>query len=181
MLNNKSLYQRLLGDSYEQLPQTLQALHLLNAPKAYQGISRVEVGKHPLAKLMVKIASLPKAGEQVPLRVQFEQTVQVEIWQRYFDQQLFVSKQWQQGDLLAEKVGPLTFFFRVCVLDNSLQLHLQKIRCLGLPLTWCGLKISGKEWQENGLFHFLVHVSMPFVGQIISYQGQLEVEPQIQQ
>ncbi len=177
MANNKSIYQTLLGLEYETMAPSLQRLHQNTSQISYQGRCDVIAGVHPLAKLLRKMVALPKAGQDLPIQVDFVAENGIEKWSRHFDKHIFVSTQWQDGQYLYEKVVFLTFVFKVRINNGQLSLGLEKIRCGQLPLTWCGLHITAKEWEEDGLFHFNVTVKFPLVGEIITYQGHLLVTP----
>lgn len=176
---NLSLYQNLLKESYDQLPYTLQSLHNLahGEHKTYHGHYTATVGPHIIAKLIAKLISLPNTGENLPLRVEFQQQDNYEHWHRHFNHKLFQSTQYQKENLLHEKVAFITLAFQIQANSKELSLKLQQMYLFKLPiLQLCKFKVTGKEWEANGDFHFLVQVKAPIIGSIIQYQGTLKIQ-----
>jgi len=73
------LYKRILGEEYSQLPQAVQALHDYDEQTLYRGVCNVQRGNNFLSNLCANILSLPKAGNNVEVEVNFSQTGNKEV------------------------------------------------------------------------------------------------------
>ena len=66
------LYRRLLGDAYASLPAPLQAMHDLKGRMIAEGTATVARGSGWLVQLLAAIIGFPRAGENVPVKVEFK-------------------------------------------------------------------------------------------------------------
>ena len=87
------LYRRVLGEAWEKLPSTLQAMHASLAGQTASGEASVERGRNRLAQMVADIMGFPKEGERIAVRVRFETIANGEIWHRDFAGRKFHSVQ----------------------------------------------------------------------------------------
>lgn len=174
-----SLYRRILGDAFSDLPEPLQRLHALEGSMSVTGRALVERGANPLARLVAGLAGFPKAGADVPVKVVFTSRPDgSEIWSRTFDGKTFASIQsagtgrWQR--LVCERFGPFSVALALVRDAGSLRVIVRHWRFLRLPLPrWLAPGGDIFEFAENGRFCFHVEIAHPLTGLIVRYRGWL--------
>jgi hypothetical protein len=173
------LYRRLLGDAYGRLPTSLWRMHALKDALAAEGVATVTRGKGLLARIAAAIVGFPQAGEDVPVRVDFNVTNGVERWTRTFAGKSFHSTQ-EQGRgryewLVCERFGPLCAGMALVVEDGKLRLIVRRWSLLGIPMPlFLAPRGDSYEYEADGRFHFHVEIGHPITGLIVKYQGWLE-------
>lgn len=131
----------------------IEAFHDLAGPRRYVGQARVDRGRHPMARLICKLAGYPGAGGVVPVTVTLTPTDGGAIWTREFGNHITRSTLWTSPD---ERV----------VMER-----------LGLPVPRVLLPRGATfEYVRDGRFHFDVSGELPGIGLMIRYQGALEPE-----
>jgi hypothetical protein len=172
------LYQRLLGEAYDAMPVPLRAMHDLKHEMIAEGTATVTRGKGLLARFAAAIVGFPRAGENVPVRVDFKVEHGRERWTRTFAGRAFRSTQ-EQGHgcfewLVCERFGPLCAGMALVLDDGKLRRIVRRWSVLGIPLPrWLAPRGDSYEYAENGRFHFHVEIAHPFTGLIVGYQGWL--------
>jgi hypothetical protein len=171
----ESLYQRLLGSIWESLPIPLQKVH--NCKKA-EGIANVDAGKNLLSRLIQNLFGLPKAGQNIPIQVDFQKKGSGEIWQRTFAGKSFSSYQ-SEGlgsaqRLLSERFLMLDFDCALVFEADRLALVVRHWMVFGIPMPLRLSPIKNTfEYVADERFCFHVEVSLPLIGLIVRYQGSL--------
>ncbi len=173
-----SLYQRILGEAWARLPAPIREMHDGSDGALAEGQACVERGAHPLAKLAGLIMGFPRAGENIPLRVEFAVRDGREIWRRDFAGQYFKSEQFagegRAEALLCERFGPLVFAMALLVEGERLGLALRRWSVFGVALPlWLAPRSNAFESVENCGFAFHVEISHPWIGLIVRYRGTL--------
>jgi hypothetical protein len=173
------LYRRLLGHAYDALPAPLQAMHdLRGGALRAEGTATVTRGTSWLARLVAAIVGFPRAGADVPLRVDFTREQGGERWTRSFAGRTFHSTQ-EQGRgraawLLCERFGPLRVAMALVVDQDRLRLIVRRWSLFGIPMP---LRLApggdSYEYAADGRFHFHVEIGHPFTGPIVGYRGWL--------
>jgi uncharacterized protein DUF4166/saccharopine dehydrogenase-like protein len=171
------LYRRLLGAAWATLPAPLQVMHSLGDRIVAEGRATVERGNGLLARLIAALFGFPRAGRDVPVRVDFERRGNAEIWRRTFAGRSFASAQsagsGRSDHLIVERFGPFAFGLAVLA-DSRLQLVLRRWSFLGLPLPlWLAPGGDAYEYAADGRFHFHVELAHPLTGLIVRYRGWL--------
>src|SRR5688572_11800757 len=172
---NEFLYQRLLGDAWNGLPEPIKHMH---QSAHAEGLATVVVGNNPLARLTAKLMGFPTPGKDIPVQVSFQKDKNGELWTRTFAEKSFSSFQSEgQGlseRLLAEQFGLMKFSLALVVEKEKLSLIMQRWSFLGIPLPlFLAPKGETFEYVENGRFNFHVEIKLPLIGLIIKYQGWL--------
>ena len=178
-LPGASLYQRVLGDAYSQLPVAVQALHAPGAAGCWQGRAQVQRGSGLLSRLLGVVFGFPAAGEQVPVSVAFAPEAGGERWTRTFAGRRFSSLQTEghgrNEALLVERFGAVSVALAVVVEGGRLQLVPRRWSLLGTPLPRALLPGDQSfEYEVDGRFVFDVEIGAPLVGRIVHYRGTLE-------
>jgi hypothetical protein len=170
-----SLYQRILGDRFGQLPRAVQQLHCVETDVRYSGRCEVKRGRGWLAQRCADLLSLPRAGANVEVTVHLARQDEREIWTRHFAGRRFRSVQWQVGEHLQERVRFSTLVFAVSADAEGLSLDLRQVYVLGLPaLGLLRPRVLARETQRDGDFHFHVRGALAGIGLIVEYQGTLK-------
>jgi hypothetical protein len=172
------LYRRILGSAYEDLPAAVRRMHDLAGAMTARGTADVDRGPGPIPWLACRLAGFPKTGRDIPVEVTFRRQDGKEIWTRSFAGQTFSSIQGEGSGrsawLLTERFGPLTFTIALLVEDARLHFVLRGWSLLGVRLAgWLAPRSLAFESQEDNLFHFHVEISLPLVGLLVRYRGQL--------
>ena len=177
------LYRRLLGDAWAALPAPIQNMHELNDTLTAEGVANVERGRGIFARLVAAIVGFPKAGEDVPVTVQFRASGGVERWQRTFAGRSFASTQ-EAGrgrfeHLLCERFGPVAIGLALVVDRDRLRLVVRRWSFLGIPLPRALAPVGDAfEHVDNGRFCFHVEIGHGLTGMIVRYRGWLAHVPE---
>ena len=172
------LYAQVLGQRFRCLHTSIQRLH--GELEDVRGICHVQHGKLT-ARLIARLLGLPRAGERQALRVVFDRITSAnrirEHWHRWFAGHRLSTWQWQEGEQLCERFGPLVFGFHLRADKTGLRHELAGCRLIGLRLPrWLWPAIEGDEWPvgRNGV-GFRVRVALPLLGTLIEYGGMVYV------
>lgn len=174
------LYERILGDAWQVLPQAIRTMH--DGVASAEGRGRVDRGRSPLAWLVGALMSFPPAGADLPVRVVFEQTPGGEVWRRTFGRHSFQSHQYdgrgKSERLIVERFGALEFAMALVVEDRRVRLVTRRWSAFGVALPmWLAPRANAHETVENGCFRFFVEISHPLTGLIVRYDGWLMPQP----
>ena len=169
------LFPSLLGAAYGGLPEPIARLHR-RGTSSYAGEVVVERGRGWLSRSCAAAARLPPAFAG-PIRVDIEVDGARECWSLRVAGHVMRSRLWGRGGLLYERLGLLTFAFRLSVADERLVWNVARVRVLGLPLParWFGA-VSAVESVVEGQYRFDVRAALPLIGLLVHYRGWLAVE-----
>ena len=175
------LYKRILGAAWDALPAPLAAMHNVTAlEQRAEGVARVERGKNLIGRVIATIFGFPQAGENVPVKVSFQQKDGGEMWTRDFASRKFSSFQTEghgyTDRLLFEKFGPATFWLALVLKDGRLHLVTRRWSVFGIPMPLAlSPNASTYEYEEDGKFCFHVEVKHWLTGLIVRYEGKLSL------
>ncbi len=172
------LYQRVLGDAWEELPREIREMHQCTGSLRATGKAEVKRGTGLVSRVVGASVGFPAAGLDVPLTVEFRPTDEGEHWIRSFAGRTFSSLQWEGSGrscrLLREGFGPLVFDLALVVEKERLYLVVRGWSLLGLPLPLAmGPRGLFHESVSDGRFHFHVEITHPLAGLIVGYRGWL--------
>ncbi len=173
------LYMRILGEAWDALPAPLAAMHNITAKEQRaEGVARVVRGRNLIGRLIANMFDFPQAGENVPVKVEFQRIEGGELWIRDFAGRKFSSFQSEgrsyADKLLVEKFGPATFWLAPVLEDGKLHLVTRRWSVFGIRLPLAlSPNASTYEYEENGKFCFHVEVKHPLTGLIVHYEGRL--------
>jgi len=117
------LYERLLGDAWEELEESVRVFHACGEAGARAaGTFEVRRGTGILARLLARLLRLPAGGGAVPLVLTVTPLAcGGERWRRNFAGRDFTTEQRAHaGPLLAERAGPFETLFRLTVEGGAL-------------------------------------------------------------
>lgn len=174
-----SAYQRVLGESFEALSPVLQEVHGQAARVQGSGWMRVRHGKGWFIRLLNALSGVPRAVEQVPLKLDIQRHGEREDWYRAFGKKLLTSHQWVAGGLLMERSGPVRLGMRLWVEHGALCFHSERSWMLGLPMPrWAGLQVRARATADSGGKGWEVWVESrsPLLGLLFEYTGNIELE-----
>lgn len=173
------LYQRVLGAGYQTLAPGLRALHDRVGRRLYRGKVEVERGAGVLSRLCAWTTRLPPAGRG-PIQVEIIAGDGREQWTRNVGRHAMRSRLWARDGLLRERLGLVTFGFRLVVVDDAargqvIDWRVARVRALGVPLppSWFA-GVHACEYLRDGRYRFDVVASLPLVGPLVHYRGWLD-------
>lgn len=170
----QSLYRRLLGARFEQLPPTVRRLHQPGTRFEAAGECRVQRGDNSAARMLADAMGMPPPSEHLPLRFSIDTRDGVETWRRDFGGHVFTSRMWAEKGVLCERTSLATLRYDLELVHGILRMQLRGFGSLGLPLPrrlWP--TIATAESERDGRYCFDVRASMPGVGLVIRYKGWL--------
>lgn len=175
-----SLYARVLGPCWDDLPEPLRRMHSLGPDAHATGLADVDRGTGLLARLIAAVVGFPSAGRDVPVVVRFRAYARGELWERQFAGRRFASYQSAApkstaGPAVLERFGPIVMTLRLARKRDRLDIVPVGWRLLGLPLPR-GLMPIGETYETvdgQGRFVFHVEIGHPWLGLIVRYRGHL--------
>ena len=171
------LFRYLLGpDAFDALPIPVQCLHLQQGDRTYRGEVEVWRGRSLLSRLCAWGTRLPSAGTG-PIAVEIMSSGLRERWTRHVGKHAMASRLWAGEEILCERLGLVTFGFRLETRDGGIDWHVENVRVLGvLPLpASCFSLVAAREWAEADRYHFDVSATLPLAGLLAHYRGWLNV------
>jgi hypothetical protein len=172
----ESLYRRIMGQQLDDLPESLRALHDIPVGVSMEGTFNIQRGRGWFRRCIAALGRLPNSGTDVPMRLEISVENGREIWHRQFGSDIMQTVQWQHGDLLLEAGGPMRFGFRIATGDQHLELRLERTWFCRIPLPrFLRPIVAAQETATANGVAVKVSVAIPFVGEIIRYDGQVSV------
>lgn len=169
------LFPSLLGAAFETLPPRVRALHLHVGTQQLHGEVRVERGDGWLSRLCAWATRLPPAGDG-PIAVEITALPGEERWTRRVAGHAMPSRLWASDGLLCERLGLVTFGFRLHVVDEAIVWRVARVRVFGLalPARWFR-GVDAHESQQAERYWFDVAAALPLAGLLVRYRGWLQV------
>ena len=172
-----AMFRHLLGaNAFDALPMPLQRLHLQQGHRIYRGEVEVLRGRSLLSRLCAWVTRLPPAGTS-PIAVEIVSDAQREQWTRHVGQHAMASKLWAGEGVLCERLGLVTFGFRMQTREGGIDWTVHQVRVLGvlpLPASWFS-QVAAREWADGDIYHFDVQAALPVAGPLVHYRGWLSV------
>jgi hypothetical protein len=174
---DSSLFQRILGPRFHDLPEVLQRFHGSTTGGHARGTFLVERGKGWIRNAAASLFGMPKAGTDVPIRLEVVVDGQRERWFRRFPGQTLSSLQWAEGGLLVESFGLGSMAFELVIEGSRLRHEFRRAWFAGIPIPR-SLAPVADGWLDAGENGWLVvvHIIFPFLGEIVHYEGWVEPE-----
>ncbi len=173
----RTLYQTLLGDTFDTLPQKIKAMHA--HARIARGRANIQRGTSPIARLICAVARVPQSGNDVTIETHFEPIDGGERWTRRFNGEAFQTDMLIDSTaatpILTERFGPFHFRLRMDAHKEGVDLTPESVSLWGLPLPK-GLcpRAVGLERVRAGKYYFTVKVRFPLAGDVLSYEGWIE-------
>ena len=171
------LFRQVLGTAmFDALPTAIQRLHLQQGTRTYHGEVDVVRGLGLLSRLCAWATRLPPAGTG-PITVEIVSDAQREKWTRHVGKHAMASRLWASDGLLCERLGVVTFGFRLEAREDGIAWIVRRVRVFGivpLPAYWFS-RVAARERAEGGRYHFDVRAALPLAGLLVHYRGWLNV------
>jgi hypothetical protein len=170
-----ALFAQLLGVAFDTLAPRVRELHLRTGLHTCRGEVEVERGRGVLATLCIRATRLPPSGRG-PLVVEILVDNGRERWTRHIGGHAMRSQLWADDGLLSERLGLVTFGFRLRAREGAIEWQVERVRVLGVPLParWFA-QVGAREYEHAGRYHFDVRAALPLVGPLLRYRGWLGV------
>ncbi len=173
-----ALFPQLLGDHvWRQLPPAVQAMHGAAPCLETRGMADVAGDSHLPARWLRRMLGLPQPGAGQRLTVTFERQGTREVWTRRFNHRPMRSiLDCRAGShLLYEQLGPTRLGFALRHDGDGIAWLLRSVHVLGVPLPRA-LRgdVLSRSGVREGRYHFQVEVRLPWIGQLVAYDGWLE-------
>jgi hypothetical protein len=170
------LFPGLLGAGFATLPPRVRMLHLHEGAQRLSGGVEVARGTRWLSCLCAWATRLPPAGH-APITVEIVAVPGQERWTRHVTGHAMPSRLWASGGLLCEKLGLVTFGFRLHAEDGAIVWRVERVQVLGLrlPAAWFE-GVSARESEHDDRYHFDVSAALPLAGLLVRYRGWLHVD-----
>jgi len=171
------LFQSVLADLWELLPERVKQLHRIHGVRVYTGQASVTRGSSIIARFAAWFFNFPQATDAVSLTVTKTRTGGGEIWERNFGGRAFRSFCAPAGirHRYREKFWLFNYEQQLSVTNGAMHLPVVRGWFCGIPLPRFLLPWSeSREYEENGVFHFDVSLGAPLGGGlIVRYRGSL--------
>jgi uncharacterized protein DUF4166 len=169
-----TLYHQLLGTGFNDLGPACQAIHECHA--TFAGRITVTLSRNLALKWLARLAGFPDDIQDARFFFTTKSRGISEQWVRSIGRHDMTSTLWQTPDgLLAERMGPITAISAPEVKEGGVELSLQRLRMLGLPVPralWPS--IITREEDQDGQYHFDIRIGLPLTGsQFVAYSGFL--------
>ncbi len=184
MTRPASLYGDLLGPAWQKVDRRVRAAHLESESLRGGGSFQVKNGSSRLARALVWLLRMPRANSDERVVLMVGRCAEGERWTRSFGGRTLVTTQSAAGpERLAERVGCLEFCFRLRVANGAIRYQQESValcvgaRRLGVP-DWLAPRVEALEAPDavGGGSAVWVRVSAPFVGPLLSYEGNVRIE-----
>ncbi|WP_349744081.1 DUF4166 domain-containing protein [Roseateles cavernae] len=171
-----SLYQRAMGSDFERLAPALQRFHSLSGDCRLQGMVQTEAPQGWIARILARTLGTPLQTSQGPIRFELRAAPHEECWVRHFPQQSMRSVLRLEQGRLIERLGLARLDFELTERKGELRMALCGLRFLGLPCPgWLCPEVLAEERGDGDRLHFHVRARLPGLGQVVAYQGHLEL------
>ncbi len=174
----ETIFSRVLGSTFEELPAPVRQLHNRFGRTVYQGRAQTKGPTGLLGRIGALFVGFPRSGNEIPVQVTITADETGEFWLREFDGKAFSSfLSVDAGGYAQERFGPLSF--RLGLNLAYVRLHYPILRCrlfglIPVPSMLVPQSVAHEEVDENGRFVFDVLLKFRFGGRIAHYRGWLE-------
>ncbi|HEY0955859.1 MAG TPA: DUF4166 domain-containing protein [Roseateles sp.] len=171
-----SLYERVLGSGYAQLPAAVRRFHRLSGRHTLHGEVHTLAPASIPARLLALCLGTPRRAGTGPLRFVLDASPETEDWTRHFPTQRMTSRMRLVSGSIQEKLGAARLTFGLSVADGALRMELLGLRFLGVPCPrWLMPRIVAEETGQQERLHFRVAASLPLLGTVAGYHGHLDL------
>jgi hypothetical protein len=174
-MSRTALFPGLMRGDFAALHSQVQAVHSGTGGR-WQGRASVQRGTHVLLRIAAAVAGLPISQRDAATVVTIEAIGDREIWTRQFGTAAPMrSTLSARSGLLVEQLGLITMQFQIVARDGGMIWDLRHIAFLGIPLPRRCLQVQAGAEPGGAGYRFFVAVRVPGLGDLISYEGELDV------
>ena len=172
-----SLYRRVLGSAYEEMPAAWRALHDSGA-STWKGQCVCDPAETWAGRLISRLFRFPVSDSEAPISVEFAMSGAGETWTPRIGRRVMRSRQYigvrGRRGAVVEQFGPLAFDLDLPIEKGRMDLVMTGARFLGVSLPrWCWPHVRAFETGAEGRFRFDVEISLPGIGRLVRYRGWL--------
>ena len=173
----QSLYRRVLGSHFDELPEVLKRFHHGVGGGSGRGTFRVVRGDGTVRDIVAGMLRMPRAGENVPIHLEVKVNGDRERWLRHFPDRCTRTVQWADGNLLMERFGLTSFSSALVVHGSRVHYEFRRAWFAGILLpVWISPYVDGCVDAGDTGWQVSVHIFAPFLGEIVRYEGWVEPE-----
>jgi hypothetical protein len=183
MMGNVPLYVRVIGDAWTQIAEPIRRVHASHSIIRASGRLRVEDGRHVLARMLARMLRLPHPTAAAETRLMVTTGPEGEHWQRTFNGRHLKTRQYESNAFeLAEQFGVLEFRFRLDASGGNLRYVQQEAAVLfgpvrlRIPAAWAPRVEAREDPAGPTRIKLAVRVVLPGIGQLIAYDGVVDIE-----
>lgn len=178
MDDDRTLYQRVLGNGFAQLPPILREFHSLRDGGNARGVVSVQHGRGILRRILARVLHLPPQGECIAVDLQVRVQGGREIWVRHFNAVPVETLQWQRGRWLIEKAGPLCFVFDVSATAEEMRFVFSHNEICGFKVPRIlSLRVDAVARGQESNWQITVTIRSPLFGLLAEYRGEITPSP----
>lgn len=174
MAENVTPHATLLGQTLQLLPVACRALHARHG--RWSGEITVSAARFAPVRALARLIGLPREVSATRFALVTEQLASGRTrWTREIGRQRISSHLWAQDGLLVESLGPVRVASRLNAGPEGMTQTVVSQHLFGVPIpprAWA--KVTAREWQDKGLYHFDISVSLPIAGRLVAYRGWLD-------
>ncbi|NCD69895.1 DUF4166 domain-containing protein [Mucilaginibacter agri] len=179
--NPKPLYQKFLGEAYDNLSPNLKQFHQSKGRMKAQGTFKVTRGNNFMGKIFANIADLPYNSDSAEAELIVDPLSHTEIWSRRLGDKKVVSKQWLSEGLLVERFKIVNIYLLARVTTvGDLIIYDAAATIMGIampPFFTPTVYATGKDVGDSVLID--VEISFKPFGRIINYNGLVKVSTDV--
>jgi hypothetical protein len=168
-----NLFQDCLGDKLQQLSPRVRQAHI--GQVRLEGEVSVVRG-NIIANIICNIFGMPPAFKKCHLIVEGNHTSNSMTWNRRFNQHPMNSHFYKDGTHLVEKLGPIHMKLELSVDKGALTYSLISTRIFGVLIPkFFSPQVTAIEQQFEEQYRFSVEVTMPVIGKLVQYWGDMVI------
>ncbi|MCY7389072.1 MAG: DUF4166 domain-containing protein [Burkholderiales bacterium] len=171
-----SMYERVMGESFGRLAESVQQFHRLVGKHELTGMVQVDAPKSILAILLARLLGTPLSANEGPIKFKLDARPSEETWTRHFPSNVMTSHLQLRNGQLVEKLGAARLTFALLENNGRLNMQLRRLQFFGIPCPkWLMPIVVAEETGFDGRLYFHVRAEVIFVGVVASYQGYLSL------
>jgi len=121
------------------------------------------------------LLGLPSRDGEFDIAVDIWRDERGEVWTRHFPPRPMQSRLRAQDGVLVERLGLATLRFRLHARADALAWECFGVRVLGVPLPPGWFRVIARESAADGRYRFEAGASLPVLGELVRYEGWLDV------
>jgi hypothetical protein len=170
--NSKTLYQRFLGDAFDNLSPNLKQFHRSKTTIHALGEFKVTRGRNIISNWFATMADLPGNFDSAVAELIVTPQPDNEIWSRRLGDKQVVSKQWLADGFLVERFKIVNIYLAAQVISGDLIIYDAATTVLGIPMPpffTPTVTATGKDVGDS--IHIDVEIGLKPFGRMINYNG----------